>query len=151
MNLLFTFVAIAWADKLGRKPLLLIGTLVQAAALALVAVMFTTGRTGAALLVCILMFVAAFAMAMGPIPWLLNAEIFPTRVRGRAASVGAFAVWASCFVVAQTFPVLDRRLGSAATFAGYAAISLIAFLFVLARIPETKNKSPEEIARAWDR
>lgn len=149
VNLLFTFVAVAWVDRLGRRPLLLAGTLVQAAALALVASLFAAGGQEGALLACILTFVAAFAMAMGPIPWLLNAEIFPTRVRGRAASVTTFAVWVSCFVVAQTFPVLDRRLGSATTFAGYAAVSLLSFVFVLACVPETKGKSLEEIEKTW--
>lgn len=149
VNLLFTFVAVAWVDRVGRRPLLLTGTLVQAVALALVASLFATGGREGALLACILTFVAAFAMAMGPIPWLLNAEIFPTRVRGRAASVTTFAVWVSCFVVAQTFPVLDRRLGSAATFAGYAAVSLLSFVFVLIWVPETKGKSLEEIEKTW--
>ncbi|MFO0930360.1 MAG: sugar porter family MFS transporter [Gemmataceae bacterium] len=149
VNLLFTFVAVAWVDRLGRRPLLLAGTLVQTAALALVASLFAAGGQEGALLACILTFVAAFAMAMGPIPWLLNAEIFPTRVRGRAASVTTFAVWVSCFVVAQTFPVLDRRLGSAVTFAGYAAVSLLSFVFVLVYVPETKGKSLEEIEKTW--
>ena len=151
VNFVFTFVAIAYVDKAGRKPLLLIGTAVQGVSLLLVGWMFHRGDSGAGVLACVLIFVAAFAMAMGPIPWILISEIFPSRIRGRAASVGTLVIWAACYVVALTFPVLQKHVGPALTFCIYAACSLASFLFVAAAIPETKGRSLEEIEASWRR
>lgn len=151
INFVFTFVAIGLVDRLGRRPLLLIGTGVQAIALGLVGWMFRTQQSGVGLLICVVLFIAAFAMAMGPIGWLFCSEIFPNKVRGRAMSVAAFTVWVSCYVVAQTFPMLNDSpaIGPAVTFWIYAAVSLLSFLFVLALIPETKGRSLEEIEKMW--
>jgi SP family arabinose:H+ symporter-like MFS transporter len=153
INLLFTFVAIGFVDKVGRRPLLLIGTGVQAIALGLVGWMFHTQRGGLGLLVCVVLFIAAFAMAMGPIGWLFCSEIFPNKVRGRAMSVAAFTVWVSCYVVALTFPMLNDSpaIGPAKTFWIYAVVSLASFLFVLSRIPETKGRTLEQIETMWSR
>lgn len=153
INFMFTFVAIGLVDKIGRRPLLLVGTALQAVALGLVGWMFRTQQSGAGLLVCVILFIAAFAMAMGPIGWLFCSEIFPNKVRGRAMSVAAFTVWVSCYVVAQTFPMLNDSpaIGPALTFWCYGAVSLLSFLFVLALIPETKGRSLEEIERIWTR
>lgn len=151
INLLFTFIAIAFVDKLGRKPLLLIGTVVQTMALGLVGWMFYTQQSGIALLICVIVFIGAFAMAMGPIPWILCSEIFPNKVRGRAMSVATFTVWFSCYVVAQTFPMLNDSpvVGPALTFWFYGLISLISFVFVLLVVPETKGRTLEEIEMSW--
>ncbi|MBL9218919.1 MAG: sugar porter family MFS transporter [Opitutaceae bacterium] len=151
INLLFTFVAIAFVDRLGRKPLLLIGTLVQVVALALVGWAFHTQQQGPVLLFCVVIFIAAFAMALGPIGWLLCSEIFPNKFRGRAMSVAAFTVWVCCFIVAQTFPMLNDNpvIGPAITFWIYALVSLFAFGFVAWCIPETKGRTLEEIEARW--
>jgi MFS transporter, SP family, arabinose:H+ symporter len=151
VNLLFTFVAIGLVDKAGRRPLLLIGTLVQGVALGLVGWMFYTQQSGLALLICVVLFIAAFAMAMGPIGWLLCSEIFPNRLRGRAMSVAAFTVWVSCYVVAQTFPMLNDSpmVGPAKTFWIYCAVSFMSFIFVLLFVPETKGRSLEQIEESW--
>lgn len=151
INLLFTFVAIGFVDRAGRRPLLLIGTAVQAIALGLVGWMFHTQQSGTALLVCVVLFIAAFAMAMGPIGWLLSSEIFPNRVRGRAMSVAALTVWVSAYIVAQTFPMLNDspKVGPAITFWIYAAVSLASFFFVLAVVPETKGRTLEDIEKMW--
>ena len=153
INFAFTFVAIGLVDKAGRRPLLLIGTAVQAIALGLVGWMFHAQQNGAGLLVCVVLFIAAFAMAMGPIGWLFCSEIFPNKVRGRAMSVAAFTVWVSCYVVAQTFPMLNDSpaIGPAVTFWCYAGVSLLSFLFVLAAVPETKGRSLEDIEKMWTR
>lgn len=151
INFAFTFVAIGLVDKLGRRPLLLIGTAVQAVALGLVGWMFRSQQNGVGLLICVVMFIAAFAMAMGPIGWLLCSEIFPNKVRGRAMSVAAFTVWVCCYIVAQTFPMLNDSpaIGPALTFWFYAFVSLLSFVFVLALVPETKGRSLEDIERMW--
>ena len=151
VNLLFTFVAIAFVDKAGRRPLLLIGLAVQVIALGAVGWMFHAGAHGIGLLVAVISFTAAFAMAMGPISWILCSEIFPTKVRGRAMSVATFIIWTSCYIVAQTFPMLNDNaaIGPAKTFGVYALCSLASFVFVLAMVPETKGRSLEEIESSW--
>ena len=143
INLLFTFVAIGFVDKVGRRPLLLLGALVQTLALTMVGWAFLTHQQGFVLLLCVILFIAAFAMAMGPIGWLLCSEIFPNRVRGRAMSISAFTVWVSCYLVAQTFPILNDSplIGPALTFFLYAGVSLFSFMFVALFVPETKGRS----------
>jgi SP family arabinose:H+ symporter-like MFS transporter len=149
MNLVFTFVAIWLVDRAGRKPLLVAGTLVQVISLASVGYMFQTGQSGAMVLASILVFVAAFAVAMGPIPWIINSEIFPTKLRGRAMSLAIFCLWAADWVVTQTFPMLRESIGAARTFWVYAVCSLLSTLFVLLLVPETKGRTLEEIESSW--
>lgn len=147
VNLLFTFVAIFLVDKAGRRPLLLTGLATQVVALACCAWMFDAGSHDKGLLAAIVVFIAAFAMALGPIPWILCSEIFPARIRGRAMSVATFTIWASCYVVVQTSPLLNDspHVGPALTFSMYAVCSGLAFLFVATMVPETKGRSLEEI------
>ena len=151
VNLLFTFVAIAFVDRAGRRALLLIGLAVQVVALGTVGWMFHAGYHGLPLLLAILAFIAAFAMALGPIPWILCSEIFPTKVRGRAMSVATFTIWAACYLVAQTFPMLNDNpaIGPALTFWVYGGCSLAGLVFVFAAVPETKGRTLEEIERTW--
>jgi SP family arabinose:H+ symporter-like MFS transporter len=151
VNVIFTFVAIAFVDRAGRRPLLLIGTAVQVVALGLVGWMFRAQLSGIPLLLCIMAFIAAFSMAMGPIPWILCSEIFPNKVRGRAMSVATFTIWSGCYVVAQTFPILNdsKAVGPVLTFWIYGGVSLLTFLFVWRFVPETKGRTLEEIERSW--
>jgi SP family arabinose:H+ symporter-like MFS transporter len=151
VNLLFTFVAIVLVDKAGRRPLLLFGTAVQVIALGLVGWMFKTQQHGVPLLLCIVAFIAAFAMSLGPLSWLICSEIFPNKVRGRAMSIATFIIWSSCYIVAQTFPMLNdsKAIGPALTFWLYGGVSLLNFLFALAVIPETKGRTLEEIEHYW--
>jgi sugar porter (SP) family MFS transporter len=151
INFLFTFVAIAFVDKAGRKPLLILGTVVQSVSLLSVGLMFQRGQSGTSVLIFVLAYVAAFAMAMGPIPWIVISEIFPARIRGRAASVGILSIWVSCYLVAQTFPMLQKGIGTSRTFYVYAACSLASLIFVAAMLPETKGRSLEEIEASWRR
>ena len=149
--MLFTFVAIALVDIAGRRPLLLAGTAVQVVALGLVGWMFHTQQNGIALLIAIVGFIAAFAMAMGPMSWVICSEIFPNKVRGRAMSIATFVIWSSCYIVAQTFPMLNDSpaIGPAITFWTYGAVSLLAFVFVVLMVPETKGRTLEEIEHSW--
>jgi SP family arabinose:H+ symporter-like MFS transporter len=151
VNLLFTLVAVASIDRVGRRPLLLIGLITQVVSLSAVAWLLTQPSDGVILLSAILVFIAAFALALGPIPWLLSSEIFPLAVRGRAMSVAAFTVWVSCLVVAQAFPVLhdSPAVGPANTFALFAAVSLLGWLFTWRWVPETKGRTLEEIESTW--
>jgi SP family arabinose:H+ symporter-like MFS transporter len=151
VNVVFTFVAIGLVDKAGRRPLLLVGTAVQAIALAMVGWMFHAQIAGAGLLACVIVFIAAFSMAMGPVGWLFCSEIFPNKLRGRAMSIAALTVWVSCYIVAQTFPILNDSpaIGPAITFWTYGVVSLLSFVFVLAFVPETKGRTLEQIEKMW--
>jgi SP family arabinose:H+ symporter-like MFS transporter len=151
VNVLFTLLALALVDRAGRRPLLLIGLAVQTLALAVVGLLFRAGAGGVPLLVAVLAFIGAFAMSVGPIGWIVCSEIFPTRVRGRAMSLATLTIWTSCYLVAQTFPMLNDHpaIGPAKTFGVYALFSLAGFLFVLALLPETKGRTLEEIEAGW--
>ena len=150
VNMLFTLVAIWTVDKLGRKPLLLIGSVGMGVSLALLGGAFAMEQPGGPwVLLCVLGYVAAFAMAMGPVVWVIMAEIFPTQIRGRAMSIATVCLWTACYGVSQTFPWMLKRWGGPLTFWFYAVMCLVAILFVVFAVPETKGKTLEEIERGW--
>jgi len=149
VNLAFTFVAIWLVDRAGRRPLLIAGTSVQVVALLSVGLMFDRGDHGLFLLLSILVFVAAFACSTGPITWILNSEIFPTKLRGRAMSIAVVVLWFCDFLVTQTFPMLRESIGPARTFWVYAFCSLLSTIFIVAMVPETKGRTLEEIESGW--
>ena len=151
VNLLFTFVAIWLVDLAGRKALLIAGSIVQVIALIGVGVMFSNGNNGLWLLAFIVLFTGSFAAAMGPIPWIVISEIFPTKIRGQAMSVAVLVLWTSCYIVSQTFPMLVEAIGNAKTFWIYAACSFAGLIFVTLAVPETKGKTLEEIEQYWQR
>jgi MFS family permease len=149
VNVLATWIAILLVDKLGRKPLLLLGNTIQFIGLGGIALLFYTKTVSVGpLLGLTIVYLVAFAMAMGPIPWILCSEIFPAKLRGRAMSVATFSIWTGCFVIVQTSPLL-MRLSPSAAFLFYAACSATTFFFVLIAVPETKGKSLEEIETSW--
>jgi SP family arabinose:H+ symporter-like MFS transporter len=151
VNFVATFGAIMFVDKAGRKPLLLVGNVVQVIGLVAVGAIFAANPHSPALLWFVLVYIAAFAIAMGPLPWIVCSEIFPAKLRGRAMSVSAFLVWVACLIVAQTFPVLLHKLGPATTFYIYGGCSAATFVFVLVRFRETKGRTLEEIELSWHR
>ena len=106
-----------------------------------------------ALLGVVLVYTAAFNLAMGPLPWVVCSEIFPAKLRGRAMSISTVAIWAACLLVVQTVPLCmtSPYMGPPATFGIYAACSAATFIFVLFFFPETKGKSLEEIEKSWRR
>jgi SP family galactose:H+ symporter-like MFS transporter len=149
VNVGMTIVAIRLLDKAGRKPLLLWGTLVMAAALSALAIVFMTDArstlgSGVAV-ISLMVYVGAFAISLGPIFWLLNAELYPLRIRSKAASVGTMANWTFNFIVSLTFLLLIDALGRSGAFFFYAAICLLTFAFCKAFVPETKGKALEDI------
>lgn len=149
VNLVFTFVAIWLVDRAGRRALLIAGSIGQAITLAAVGALFHTNGSGVLLLVMILLYVASFAMAMGPVVWIVISEIFPNRVRGRAMSIATFVLWGACYIVSQTFPMLVDTVGSATTFWIYGIVSIATLVFVATSVPETKGRSLEEIEASW--
>lgn len=149
VNMIFTIVAISFVDKAGRRPLLIIGLIGQFFALSTVALLFGNGSESSILLVAVLVFIASFAMSIGPIGWLFASEVFPSRNRGRAMSLASFTIWVSTYIVAQMFPILNEGIGASATFWIFAGVSLFGIFFVLKMVPETKGKTLEEIEKAW--
>jgi SP family arabinose:H+ symporter-like MFS transporter len=152
VNTIFTLVAIWKVDHFGRKPLLLAGIAGLVLTLSMVSTLFAQGvQGGVALMACFMVYCACFAASLGPIPWIVISEIFPTRIRGRAMSIGTFSIWAACGVVAQTFPWLEEHAGPSLTFYLYALLLAPALLFVWLVVPETKGKSLEQIEKDWHR
>ncbi len=147
----FTFVATWLVDRAGRRPLLLFGTAGQTISLVLVGATFFFDMKGPWLLLGILGFVAAFAMAMGPVSWIVNSEIFPNKFRGRAMGLSILLLWFADYLVTQTFPMLESLVGKSWTFWMYAGFSLASLLFVFFFLPETKGKTLEEIEASWRR
>ena len=148
-NMLCTIIAILTVDRLGRKPLLLIGLTGMGISLFLVGLAFHQSMVGTSyVLIPIIAYVGFFAMSLGPVVWVLMSEIFPTKIRGRAMSIATMVLWISCFAVAQTFPLFLEKLGEK-TFFMYAIVSALAFIFVWSMVIETKGKSLEEIEKIW--
>jgi len=98
----------------------------------------------------VLAYVASFAVAMGPVVWVVLSEIFPTRIRGRAMSIATAMLWIACFLMSQFFPSLLERLHGDVFFI-YAAMCAVSVLFVWFYLPETKMRSLEEIENFWQR
>lgn len=103
------------------------------------------------MLAAILAYVAAFAAPQGPVVWVVIAEIFATRIRGRAVSIATVCLWASCYLVSQTFPVLSAATGSTVTFWIYAVSCVVAVLFIWRLVPETKGQSLGKIETLLNR
>jgi SP family sugar porter-like MFS transporter len=101
--------------------------------------------TGFFMVVLVVAAIACYAMSLGPVTWVLLAEIFPNRVRGVAMATCTFALWVGCTTLTFTFPSLNSHLGSSGTFWIYAFICIAGFLFFWRRLPETKGKSLEEL------
>lgn len=147
VNLIFTFVAIGTVDKFGRRPLMLFG----AAGLAIVYITmgfcYRGGVQGLPLLLLVLAAIGCYAMTLAPVTWVVISEIFPNRIRGAAMSVAVTSLWAACFVLTYTFPILNKRIGAAGTFWLYAAVCVVGLVYILRALPETKQKSLETIER----
>jgi len=150
VNMLFTIVAIVLVDRVGRKPLLLGACAGMGISFILLGAAFKFQLfSGGLVLVFTLLYVAFFAMAMGPIVWVVIAEIFPTRIRGQAMAIATVALWFADFVVSLTFPVIADKLHESFAFWLYAGMCVIDFLFMWFVLPETKGKTLEEIERRW--
>lgn len=151
INMTFTLLAIWKVDQLGRKPLLLTGAVGVSTILLLLGVFFRPD-SGSGWFIALLFFlhVAVFAMSWGPVTWIVISEIFPTKIRGRAMSVGTLVIWISCALVAQTFPFMRDNLGALKTFLVYGLLLSPSVLLIWKKLPETKLKTLEEIEGHWN-
>jgi len=149
VNMAATIFAIMKIDQYGRKKLMKGGITGMFFSLIMVGILFLLGKTqGIILLIFILTFITSFAIGYGPVIWVLLAEIYPTRVRGRAMSVATLAVWVGTAIIGQVVPWMLETLTPAGTFFIFA-ICCIPVPFILKKIPETKGMSLEEIEEVW--
>ncbi len=147
VNSAFTFVAIMNIEKFGRRKLLLIGITGAFFSLAGVGLLFALGSKY--VIIPLLCYVASFAFSFGPIVWVIISEIFPTRVRGLAVSIGSFSLMVTGFFITLTNPILIETIKPSGTFFLYALLTLPAIWFTWKFIPETKGKTLEEIEKFW--
>ncbi len=108
---------------------------------------YAAGVKGLPMLLLVLAAIGCYGMSLAPVTWVVISEIFPNRIRGAAVAVATTSLWAACFILTYTFPLLNKNLGPAGTFWVYAGICLAGFAFILKRLPETKGKSLEEIEK----
>jgi SP family arabinose:H+ symporter-like MFS transporter len=149
-NFAFTLVSFWVIDRLGRKPLYVVGSLGMTAALVALAATVVTGRFhGVTVLVLILTYLAFFASCIGPVFWTLVPEIFPNYIRGTAMTVPVLTQWVANALVVLFFPLAFNHVGKAITFGFLATMSLTQALFMWFFVPETKNKPLEEIEDFW--
>lgn len=155
VNMAFTVVAIRSVDKLGRKPLMLIGAAGMGVSLLCLGLAAYWGQTAIWVLFFMLAYIASFALSVGPVTWVILSEIFPTRIRGRAMSIATITLWAANWLVSQTFPMMTenetliRIFNNAFPFWLYGVFCVVLFVFVWKFVPETKGKSLEEIEKSW--
>ncbi|MCH4155994.1 MAG: sugar porter family MFS transporter [Muribaculaceae bacterium] len=147
INVVFTVVAMMTVDKLGRRALLLIGSAGLAIIYLLIGLSYQFHVTGILLLITVVMAIACYAVSLAPVMWVVISEIFPNSVRGLAMSIATFFLWAACFVLTYTFPILNSNLGASWTFWCYGVICLLGYMFIFFKVPETKNKTLEEIEK----
>jgi SP family arabinose:H+ symporter-like MFS transporter len=163
INLIFTILAMLFIDRLGRRPLLIGGMAVVTVSVAIIGALFLTTGSGAELgeaaaipratgiwigvMICI--YIAAIAFSICAVIWVITPEIFPNRVRGRAASLCTFANWSSNAFAAFAFPWFVSSFGMHTGFFTAAAICLVATVFFWKFVPETKGRSLEEIENLW--
>lgn len=148
VNLLFTFVAIHTVDRLGRRPLMLIGAGGLAGLYAFLGLGYFHGSTGIHMLFLVVAAIACYAMSLAPVTWVVISELFPNRIRGAAMSVAVFSLWAACTALTFTFPWLKGELGAHGVFWLYGAICVVGFGVILRYLPETRGRSLEDIDRA---
>jgi len=158
INFIFTWVAIGFIDKMGRKSLLLWGVGGMILSLAGVAYCFYARVEGVWVVGCIFFYIACFAASLGPIPWVIISEIFPTKTRGIAMSIATTVLWIGTFLITLFTPTLlhsdskDKNVLADAgfhTFLIFLFCAVLLWLFTKFRIPETKQKTLEEIELSW--
>ncbi len=148
VNFLFTLIAINFIDRIGRKTLMLIGSIGLIATLGLVAQAFyTQDFSGWSVTVYLLLYIAFFAFSQGAVIWVFISEIFPNQVRAKGQTLGSTTHWVMAALIAFSFPMLAERLGGGHTFLFFCVMMVLQLLFVWKLMPETKGRSLEQIER----
>ena len=150
VNLGATIISLLLLDRVGRRPLLLLGIAGMALSLTHLGYLFGVSNVPRnAILFDVIAYLAGFAVGLGPIFWLLISEIYPTTVRGQAMSLSSVIIWVSDLLVTMTFLSLVESLGARASFWLYAGACLVALVFSARMVPETKGRTLEEIETSW--
>jgi sugar porter (SP) family MFS transporter len=150
VNVLMTVVAIRMVDRVGRRVLLIWGMSGMIVGLLALATAFAIGIHGGGAIfatIALAFYVGAFAVSLGPVVWLLIAEIFPLRVRGQAASIATMANWMANLVVAVSYLSIISAIGRTGTFISYAVLTVLSLFYVIKMVPETKGLSLSEIEK----
>jgi len=146
INFIFTLIGINIIDKVGRRVLMLVGSVGLIASLSMVAFTFYSGNlSGFAVPVYMMMFIAFFAFSQGAVIWVFISEIFPNQVRAKGQTLGSSTHWVMAALIAFGFPYLAETLGGAVTFFFFATMMVLQFIFVWRFMPETKGRSLEQI------
>lgn len=145
VNLLFTIVAMWQVDRLGRRPLMLIGSLGLSIVYIILAFLLQNNVNPGFISVFILLAIAMYATSLAPVTWVLISEIFPNHIRGVASSVAIVSLWGAYFILVFTFPILALKLGTYGPFYLYAGICFLGFLFIKKKVKETKGRTLEEL------
>jgi MFS family permease len=144
-----------FVDRAGRKPLLIAGSFGMALCLVAMGWAIMHESASAWLLLFVIVYIACFALSVGPVTWIVLSEIFPSAFRAKAIAISTAALWFANFIVSQTFPMLDENstlvahFGHGFPFFVYAGFCIAEIWFVWRNLPETKNRSLEEISRWW--
>ena len=145
VNLVFTLVAMWQVDKLGRRPLMLIGSLGLSIVYIVLAFLLQNQASAGLVSIFVLLAIAMYATSLAPVTWVLISEIFPNNIRGVASSVAIVSLWGAYFILVFTFPILAEELGTFGPFYLYAIICFLGFLFVKSKVKETKGRTLEEL------
>lgn len=140
INLIFTVFAMFIVDKVGRKPLLIIGSCLMAISMLVVSLSFYYELDTVITLIAILVFIAAFASSLGVVTWVVISEIFPTNIRTKAMSLSIVSLWIACFFVALIFPFLIDKVGVSNTFLIFTFFCILSILFNVFFVKETKGE-----------
>lgn len=146
-NVIFTIVALFTIDRWGRRSLMLFGSISLAVIYLILGTCYHFHITGFFMVILVVAAISAYAMTLGPVTWVLLAEIFPNRVRGVAMATCTFALWTGCCTLTFSFPPMNAALGSSGSFWIYSVICFCGFAYLLHRCPETKGVSLEELEK----
>jgi MFS transporter, SP family, xylose:H+ symportor len=154
-NVVFTLVALVTVDRWGRKPLLVLGALVMAVSMITLGILFATNNFGALSLIAVIAYIAGFALSWGPVVWVLLSEMFPNAVKNKAMALAVCLQWLANLFVSGTFKVLigssvlNAIVNHAIPYWIYGGMSILAAVFVIRYVPETKGRTLEEINQLW--
>ncbi len=145
VNLIFTVFAMWQVDKLGRRPLILIGSISLSVIYVVLATLLKIKVSPGLISIFVLLAIATYAASLAPVTWVLISEIFPNKIRGTASSMAIVSLWIAYFILVFTFPILASKLGTYGPFYLYAVICFLGFIFILWKVKETKGKTLEEL------